>query len=364
MPELLSPADGAVVSLHSEVTREFIRRTKAGLLQKEDDYAWLAELRDSGYAIGDPKTLLFRWKCDDSSVAAKFELSLNPEFSPCDRLGGIATMGVVCVSAEGEGEYFLCADNLLRNTTYYWRVNGGACRRFTTADEIRLLRVDGSGNVRDLGGGKTADGYRIKQGCVYRGGGLEKGYTWYELTARGKYEMEQTLAVRTEIDLRGDVFGKLTSSPIGERVAYELLPISAYGGVFNATIAEDHIRPKADVPCEAEGFAAFRRIFELLADKSNYPIYFHCTAGADRTGTLAMLIEAVLGVSPEDMYIDYVLTRAFYGQIWNDKQPAEFFDGLNERYPGRSLAEQMTALLTDMGITADTFRRIRENLLE
>ena len=37
-------------------------------------------------------------------------------------------------------------------------------------------------------------------------------------------------------------------------------------------------------------------------------MYFHCAGGADRTGTLAFLIEALVGVSENDLSKDYELT--------------------------------------------------------
>jgi hypothetical protein len=44
---------------------------------------------------------------------------------------------------------------------------------------------------------------------------------------------------------------------------------------------------------------------DLAAGES---IYIHCSHGADRTGTLAYLLEGLLGVSTEDRYEDYELT--------------------------------------------------------
>lgn len=57
---------------------------------------------------------------------------------------------------------------------------------------------------------------------------------------------------------------------------------------------------------------AFREIFRVLADKENYPVYFHCIAGADRTGTVAFIINGLLGVSYEDLTRDFELTLGRY----------------------------------------------------
>lgn len=53
----------------------------------------------------------------------------------------------------------------------------------------------------------------------------------------------------------------------------------------------------------------FRRLFELLGDERSYPVLFHCAAGKDRTGVVAALLLAVLGVSQEEILADYLLTN-------------------------------------------------------
>ena len=43
-------------------------------------------------------------------------------------------------------------------------------------------------------------------------------------------------------------------------------------------------------------------------------IYFHCTIGTDRTGTLAYFLEGLLGVNEEERLEDYELSY-FYGML-------------------------------------------------
>ena len=51
---------------------------------------------------------------------------------------------------------------------------------------------------------------------------------------------------------------------------------------------------------------------ECVNGNDAYAIYFHCRIGADRTGTLAYLIEGILGASEEERYKDFELT-VFFG---------------------------------------------------
>ena len=47
-------------------------------------------------------------------------------------------------------------------------------------------------------------------------------------------------------------------------------------------------------------------------------LYFHCTIGTDRTGTLAYFLEGLLGASEEDRVEDYELSY-YYGMTNRDR---------------------------------------------
>ena len=58
------------------------------------------------------------------------------------------------------------------------------------------------------------------------------------------------------------------------------------------------IKPWSKIPEEA-----ISRYFEILNDPANYPIFFHCRRGADRTGAMAGFYRiAVQGWEPKKVY--------------------------------------------------------------
>ena len=50
---------------------------------------------------------------------------------------------------------------------------------------------------------------------------------------------------------------------------------------------------------------------ELIADRNNHPLVFHCRVGKDRTGVLAAMLLAAAGVMDEDIIHDYTLSAPF-----------------------------------------------------
>lgn len=180
--------------------------------------------------------------------------------------------------------------NLLANSTYYWKVAGGetesTVNTFKTKDTVRYIWADGARNLRDIGGWNG-----IKQGLAYRGSELNINYV---LTEDGVKTMHDDLGIKTDLDLRSssqlmkDESGKPVS-PIGSDVNLVNVAISNYTAAYS------------------EAFL-YKQVLQTFANSDNYPIYFHCAGGADRTGTVAFIIEALNGVSEEDLSIDYELT--------------------------------------------------------
>merc|ERR1712127_213101 len=60
-------------------------------------------------------------------------------------------------------------------------------------------------------------------------------------------------------------------------------------------------------------------VLDLCADKDRHPVAIYCTAGKDRTGILASIILAVVGVPDEDIVDDYSLSANVYAEINDHK---------------------------------------------
>ncbi len=278
--------------------------------------------------------------------------------------------------------------NLYIGTRYYWRAAPSAdglgsadVHSFTTSPVgPRNLYIDGVTNVRDIGGYELADGSsRIRQGLLYRGARLNVSYMdddsvlfiqdpdYFQLTVteKGIDTLVNELGVRTELDVRvageRNETGNMNDDRI-EGLRYVSIPMDYQGGE-----ATDNNLTRLDNPGQ------IRKVFELLADEDNYPVYFHCYIGTDRTGVIAWLLGALCGMDEEDLYVNYVFSN--FGDIAGSTTTAgrqigtitgEYGYGtLVDTYPGDTLAERTENALVDIcGLSRETLRRVREILVE
>ncbi len=205
--------------------------------------------------------------------------------------------------------------NLIPGKTYYWKVRGtysgdiSEVGTFTTKESaVRTIYVDGVSNVRDLGGYTTENG-TVNYGLLYRGGKLNGTASGESITDDGKETMLNKLGIKTEIDLRSaSDDGGQTQNAIGDGVNYVKAPLGQYANVIDYEAWLNLGKDKVSGSYDANNKNTIKKLFELLADEGNYPIYFHCNAGADRTGTLALLINGLLGVDEQSLIKDFELT--------------------------------------------------------
>ena len=197
----------------------------------------------------------------------------------------------------------------------------------------REIPLEGGMNFRDLGGYATEDGHTVKWGLLYRTASMQ------DLTP-ADFAHLRSLGIQVVCDLRDSKERTAAPVPWPEGEAPAILA-DDYAMPLNAL--KDVLRdPAVDVEkartAMIDGmyrhlpfqFAdQYRRMFgELLAER--VPLVFNCSAGKDRTGVAAALILDVLGVPPQTVMEDYLLSNRHFRYV-REKQPedeAAFWDSL------------------------------------
>ena len=256
--------------------------------------------------------------------------------------------------------------NLEVGCNYTWKVTdsqgNSAVGHFFTEDQApRIIRGRRSNftysggadcsNGRDIGGWATADGKRVKQGKIYRSGQLE--YCSFQEGSETYQKMDMlydVLGIRVDIDLRtvenvnyyadwkaewdtgsANVCEWSGIGPDVERFTIEWETLGKgpstgnpfvydgkYGCQFpsySAFYSDITISKKSGsttlysyTQTAAQNkiavWAAFNRIYQAVV-VDNEPVIFHCSHGKDRTGSLALVIHGLLGVSEANIKRDF-----------------------------------------------------------
>lgn len=159
-------------------------------------------------------------------------------------------------------------------------------------------------NTRDLGGWRAGD-KTIRYGKVYRGANLDD----IQSNPEEKRIVLEQLGIGVDLDLRGLPAG--TSGGSGQNNPWKYSDPVVYKNiqVWNYFIASNNYMQNFSIASGATADqyqSAIRFIIGAL--RAGRVVYFHCHGGADRTGTLAFLLEALLGVSESDIAKDFELT--------------------------------------------------------
>lgn len=185
----------------------------------------------------------------------------------------------------------------------------------------RRVPMEGTVNFRDMGGYQSEDGRRIKWGEIYRGDSLQRA-TDKDL------ELVRSLKIGEVYDFRREEEVKKGPNRFPEAydLVYHHLPV--VHGEFNFIAAmeklkensSDWIREETIVQGYVDNTVNFAtswgNVINRLAMDDCPPLYFHCTAGKDRTGICAALILSALNIPVETIMSDYLLSNPYIKDVW------------------------------------------------
>jgi protein-tyrosine phosphatase len=181
--------------------------------------------------------------------------------------------------------------------------------------ETRHVLLEGCLNLRDIGGYATADGRRVRVGCVFRSDEL------HALTD-ADLEAVAALGIRVVFDLRN--VDERTARPNRLPDGVELLERTTPSTQGPTPSTEEQIVGNALPLADDVQFAGvYMRLLEILApevriileravDAPARPLLFHCAAGKDRTGIATAVLLGLLGVPDDAILDDYELTTRYF----------------------------------------------------
>ena len=224
--------------------------------------------------------------------------------------------------------------------------------RLIPSGQLRMINCQTS-NVRDLGGW-LCDGGKVKYGKLFRGG---------EFNADDVEIFFDQLSIRHELNLRGKTEAEehyAQETAAGRATMRDFVRVTIPENYVWYTIADTYK-------------AAWRDILRCVFDcaKHNEPLYFHCSAGADRTGTVACIIEAILGVSQSDVDKEYELTNFSSGvdgdshaRRRNESEWSNLIKAITNLPTGSTFRDKVLNWVATLGFTAEDINAFRKSMID
>ena len=344
---IVEPKDGALVPTLKDGQKAYFEGNRAERFMRMGNPADRARFLSMGSA---QQPLKLAWTGGENG---NWELTVSAEDSKEDLFH--VTNRVVWIT------------NLELGKTYRWMVKDVDSGEFAAASfrtegmAPRLLRADGVDNFRDLGGWKTADGRRVRENLLFRSAGLRSSSKSSgglfqrkavlgerRITDVGIATLHDDFGIRTDLELRSrQETAGMNDTVLGRDVRWVAVPFVAYELIDNVV----------------RGREAFANIFSVLAKKGSYPVLMHCSGGRDRTGTLAFLLNGLLGVPEEDLCRDWeasIFSDA--GVTFSPARLERLLDYL-KTMPGNTLQERIESYVKGCGVTDAEIASFRSIML-
>jgi protein-tyrosine phosphatase len=243
-------------------------------------------------------------------------------------------------------------------------------RRSEIGERTRDLDWEGAFNVRDLGGLETRDGRKTRWGAVVRGDSLA-GLTsagWEALLAHG---------VRTVVDLRNDDERgpDVAPRPPGVRTIHVPLDVIDDTEFWKGWYDSPGFGTPMYYGPHIERFPErSAQALAAIAHAGPGGVAFHCVTGRDRTGQVAMLLLALLGVGAAEIADDYERSAERLAPRFASRGEADPANELREFLAARGTSAReliaatlarldLEARLLGAGLSGEDLTRIRARVL-
>ncbi|NCB62480.1 MAG: tyrosine-protein phosphatase [Clostridia bacterium] len=228
---------------------------------------------------------------------------------------------------------------------------------------LRHIPLGGIDNLRDLGGYAAENGCTTAWGRIFRSD-TPKGLSDCDI----RWLLDQK--VTTLIDLRSGEEAARVPNQLAEHPAFHYHHCPLLGGEITME-REDEIGVGYFQTLDRKD--SVREVMRLILNAPD-GVLFHCMAGKDRTGMIAMLLLTLAGVSRADVLADYQISETYLEEMVRQLK-ATWVD--MPYFAGRSRASYMEtclrllsekygtvpAYLKATGLTDQELSRLKDKLL-
>jgi protein-tyrosine phosphatase len=196
---------------------------------------------------------------------------------------------------------------------FFWLLAVTGCS--SQSDDPDSASLSGAPNFREVGGYATSDGRRVKKGVLYRSGDLAS------LNLRD-LEKLSILGIRQVFDLRHDSesSGNPDLLPSNSGISLVEIPVfyvpldrrESRRKILDAEVEDGHFHQlliEANRAFALDFTHQWSEVVQGLALPGALPVLIHCVDGKDRTGFVVAVILRAVGVPPDVILEDYLLSN-------------------------------------------------------